>query len=653
MGSFGIFGLEKYFDEVVSGGRLDEGLRAHLNRSIHAQMSTILVGCFCALLSAWTCYIYTRHSALFWFAIALSVAAVIRIAATYVHKRQSGLRDDGWLLHIYPIAAFGFAGCVGLVASTTIAINAPIVIQLLAMTYAIAYASGISMRSAGRPVIALGQVGLTIVPILVMLVMAGSLAHYVLAIIIPGMMVGTTALTITLFRTMTKQANLNEDLRMMADVIERQAHEDPITELLNRAGLDNKLTEACAAIPQDAQLALIWLDLHRFKEVNDSLGHTAGDLLLNEMGRRLTEICPDSSVIARFGSDEFVIGVALADRHKAERLCQKISDALAQPVRVAGQRIESGAAVGAALMPDDAQTLEKLMQSADIALFNAKIGGRHKVSFFDHSMTRALARRKEMEADLRTAIQKDELSVFFQPIVDLETGKVRCFEALLRWFHPEKGELRPDEFIPVAEETGLIITLGNWVTAQAARAAATWPDDVMLAVNLSPVQIKAPGAALGILAAIKDAGLDPRRVELEVTESLFLEDDDSTARFMQDLAQKGVRFALDDFGTGYSALHYINKYPFRKIKVDRSFVSGPDHGPKTDAIIRAVAEMGATLDMEIVAEGLETIGQVQFVKQAGCTLGQGFFFSRAVPDYLAAILLAEEEERLGATRLAG
>jgi predicted signal transduction protein with EAL and GGDEF domain len=310
--------------------------------------------------------------------------------------------------------------------------------------------------------------------------------------------------------------------------------------------------------------------------------------------------------------------------------------------------------MGVALLPDDGPDIETVMRSADQALYHAKVGGRNQLRFFDPAMTRELVRKKEIEAELRAAIRKDELSIFFQPIVDLKTGRIRTFEALVRWFHPEKGELRPDEFIPVAEETGVIITLGNWITAQAAKAAAQWPQHVTLAVNLSPLQLRAPGAALGILNAIREAGLPPSRLELEVTESLFIEESEHTARFMDELAAQGVRFALDDFGTGYSSLAYINRFPFKKIKVDRSFVSGPNVGRKSDAIIRAVAEMGATLEMEIVAEGLETIEQVEAVRNAGCTLGQGYYFSRAVPDFLAAMLLAQEREgRDIVTRLAG
>jgi len=620
---------------------------------LHTQVCSLVIGIVCAMLTIWTCYFNTGHKTLLWLATILSAISLFRLGVALIYRGNCFPRGYEWLQNIYPVVAFGFAACVGLMTSTTLLIDAGSMIQILAMTYAMTYASGISMRNAGRPVVALGQLAITVIPILIALLGIGTIASYMLAIVIPGMAAGMVTVTIKLFQTMTAQANLTENYRVMADSIERHAHEDPVTGLINRTGLDSALRQLAASLNHGEQLALIWIDLHHFKAVNETMGHAAGDLMLREMGRRLRKEMPEHATVARFSSDEFVVATRIAGRRATERLCRQISETLAQPVRLQGQLIESGGAIGVALMPEDEPTLDKLMQSADIALLNAKLGGRNQVRFFDNAMTRQLARRKEIESGLRSAIHKDELSVFFQPIIDLETGKVRSFEALVRWFHPEKGELRPDEFIPLAEETGLIITLGNWVTARAAIAASSWPEDVKLAVNLSPVQIKAPGAALGILAAIKQAGLNPRRLELEVTESLFLEDNENTKRFMQDLSFEGVQFALDDFGTGYSALHYINKYPFGKIKVDRSFVSGPTHGPRSDAIIRAVAEMGSTLGMEIVAEGLETIEQVQFVKRAGCTLGQGYFFSRAVPDYLAAILLAEEAEQLESKRLAG
>jgi diguanylate cyclase (GGDEF)-like protein len=430
------------------------------------------------------------------------------------------------------------------------------------------------------------------------------------------------------------------------------ARTDVVTGLANRAGLNHAIAEQLGAIAPGQALALFWLDLDRFKEVNDLLGHPVGDQVLSEVARRLRETAPAGAVMARFGGDEFIIVCRVESRIACERLAARVLDNATRPMRVNDARLEVPCSMGVAILPEDGTDADSLMQAADLALYHAKIGGKNHSRFFDKSMSRDLLRRREIETELRAAIQRDELSIFFQPIVDLETGRIRTFEALVRWFHPEKGELTPDEFIPVAEETGVIVTLGNWITAQAARTAVHWPDDVTLAVNLSPLQIKAPGAALGILSALREAGLDPSRLELEVTESLFLDDNQSTANFISELSAAGVHFALDDFGIGYSSLGSINKFPFSKIKVDRSFVSGPNVGRKSEAIIRAVAEMGARLDMEIVAEGIETVEQVQAVRSTGCTLGQGYYFSRAVPDYLAAMLLAQERESVAARAVA-
>jgi len=461
-------------------------------------------------------------------------------------------------------------------------------------------------------------------------------------LLIPAM-ISIIMITFGVLRDSVESAETN--LRL-AEKMQLLARTDVVTGLYNRAGLNHHLIERLMGHASGRMIALFWLDLDRFKEVNDTLGHPVGDRVLSEIASRLQNCSPTDAIIARFGGDEFIIVCEAEGRSELERMATQLLVEIGRPILIDGNRLEIQSSVGIACMPDDGHDIDMLMQSADLALYRSKIDGRNRFSFFDPSMTRDLVRRREIEAELRMAIQRDELSIFFQPIVDLATGRIRSFEALVRWFHPEKGELKPDEFIPVAEETGVIITLGNWITAKAAKAAAQWPDDVTLCVNLSPLQIRAPGAALGILAAIREAGLPPSRLELEVTESVFLEANQTTELFMEQLTSAGVRFALDDFGTGYSSLGYLHKYPFSKIKVDRSFVSGINVGKKSEAIIRAVAEMATTLDMEIVAEGLETVEQVRAVRAAGCTLGQGFYFSRAVPDYLAAMLLAQEQDEV-------
>ena len=253
------------------------------------------------------------------------------------------------------------------------------------------------------------------------------------------------------------------------------ARTDVVTGLLNRAGLNHVLVERVMALAAEQKLALFWLDLDRFKEVNDTLGHQVGDRLLTEVGMRLRQCAPEGACVARFGGDEFIVATEVADRAAVERLAALMLDQISRPIRIDDDRLEIASSMGIAILPDDGPDLDTVMQGADLALYHAKVNGRHQASYFDPSMTRNLVRRKEIEAELRLALQHDELSVFFQPLIDLSTGRIRAFEALVRWFHPEKGELRPDEFIPVAEETGAIITLGNWITGQAARVAATWP----------------------------------------------------------------------------------------------------------------------------------------------------------------------------------
>ncbi|MEO6386733.1 MAG: EAL domain-containing protein [Croceibacterium sp.] len=628
-------------------------MRRKLVETLYTQPTSLAAGAIAGIACTGTAMALSENRAITVVGAVLIATALARVVISVWLARNTKARDARSLETVYEIGAFTYAFLAGLVAALTIYFNSGNQLQTLTVTYALVYGVGISARNAGRPAIAIGQLLLSALPIIVVGPLVGGVVFYVLSGTMIIVLIGVMSITMNVFRTLKEQIFAAEASAQMADRMRELARTDVVTGLANRAGLNHDMAEMLMVVPETQKLALFWLDIDRFKEINDTLGHPVGDKVLAEVANRLRFAAPPDATVARFGGDEFIVVAQVTDRAESERLARALADEVSRPTRIDGHRIETAASMGVALLPDDGSDIDTLMQGSDLALYHAKIGGRNQICFFDTSMTRELVRRKEIETELRAAIQRDELSIFFQPIVDLETGRIRTFEALVRWFHPEKGELRPDEFIPVAEETGVIITLGNWITAQAAKAAAGWPDDVTIAVNLSPLQIKAPGAALGILSAIREAGLDPRRLELEVTESLFLDDDANTARFIDDLSKEGVRFALDDFGTGYSSLGYINKFPFKKIKVDRSFVSGPNIGRKSDAIIRAVAEMGATLDMDIVAEGLETIEQVQAVRAAGCTLGQGYYFSRAVPDYLAAMLLSQEREAETKARIAG
>ncbi|AZI34689.1 EAL domain-containing protein [Caenibius tardaugens NBRC 16725] len=624
---------------------VDDRVRALLLGTLYTQPTSLAIGAINGVASAVIAAYVTDNRLLVVASILLILIAVTRVALSHWIGRQTILPEHArrWET-AYEIGAFSYSIMLGLIAALSIGLQVNGHVQVMTVAVALCYGTGIAARNAGRPNIAIGQLFLSLVPVIIALFYVGSLAYIVLAITVTLLVPAMMSISLNVFGTLRQSITEAQNNAELAERMQILARTDVVTGIANRAGLNHELTEKSLALPADRKLMLLWADLDRFKEVNDTLGHPVGDKVLAEVAKRLTEQAPKSATLARFGGDEFIMVCEIDARKQAEDIASHVLGEISRPFRLDGERLTVGASLGVALLPDDGADIATLMQCADLALYHAKVGGGQTVSFFDAAMTRDLVRRREIEAELRAAIQRDELSIFFQPIVDLETGRIRAFEALVRWFHPEKGELRPDEFIPVAEETGVIITLGNWITSQAAKACAQWPEDVSVAVNLSPAQIRAPGAALGIHNALREAGLDPSRLELEVTESLFLDDDENTGRFMDELSALGVRFALDDFGTGFSSLGYINKFPFKKIKVDRSFVSGPNVGRKSEAIIRAVAKMGSTLEMDIVAEGLETVEQVNAVRDAGCNLGQGYYFSRAVPDYLAVMLLARERD---------
>jgi len=623
---------------------LSARVRRTLVSTLYTQPASLAIGAFNGVASTAVAAWVSGEDILYTGCILLTVIAMARVVASLGLSPDQTHTSTQKLELVYEVGAFSYAFVLGGIAALTIALQTTASVEVLMIANATCYGVGICARNAGRPTIAMGQLCLVCFPIMAAALYIGSLALLALFVNMLLLIPAMASITLNVFKVLRDSIASAETSARMADTMQILARTDVVTGLANRAGLNHVMVESMMDLKGDQQMALIWIDLDRFKEVNDLLGHPIGDKVLAEVANRLREVAPKGTTVARFGGDEFVFYGPVEDRREAERLANEIHIEVMRPLRVNGRSLDVRVSLGVALMPDDAKEIETLMQRSDLALYHAKVAGRSQTSFFNPDMTRDLVRRRQIEDELRSAIIRDELSIYFQPIIHLETGKILAFEALVRWFHPEKGELHPDEFIPIAEETGVIVTLGNWITTQAAKACSQWPEHVSVAVNLSPMQIRAPGAALGIINALREANLDPRRLELEVTESLFLDDNHATAAFIEELSSRGVRFALDDFGTGYSSLGYINNFPFSKIKVDRSFVSGPNVGKKTDAIICAVAELGSQLDLDIVAEGIETIDQLQAVREAGCTLGQGYYFSRAVPDYLAAMLLTQESD---------
>jgi diguanylate cyclase (GGDEF)-like protein len=418
--------------------------------------------------------------------------------------------------------------------------------------------------------------------------------------------------------------------------VARLASEDPLTGLPNRRVLRTALEQICARLLSDEvgerrEFAVLFLDLDRFKFINDTLGHRIGDLLLQQVARRLRSSLRDIDVLARLGGDEFAILVpAFESLDFIDALADKLAGAVAKPYEIDGYQIRSGISIGIAVGPHDGMNADELLVAADLALYAVKSSGRNAHKFYQSTMTKDLANRRRIEIDLREAIEKNELTLAYQPIISLKSNAVVGFEALVRWQHPSRGVVQPSEFIAVAEDSGLILPLGHWVLAEACRQAALWPGDLKIAVNLSPVQFSDSHLLDKIKQVLADTGLAPQRLELEITERIFM-DSEVTLSMLRALKELGIRISMDDFGTGYSSLSYLRSFPFDKIKVDRAFVSDLDDGTEHIVIVQAVCHIASALGMTTTAEGVETAEQRQFLEMLGCDEAQGNLFSAPVP----------------------
>jgi diguanylate cyclase (GGDEF)-like protein len=429
--------------------------------------------------------------------------------------------------------------------------------------------------------------------------------------------------------------------------ISHMARHDALTNLPNRTLFREQLEKALRLAKRSDQLAVLCLDLDHFKEINDSLGHPVGDALLKEAAHRLTECVTEHDTVARLGGDEFAIVQFCSDCDPSavSSLASHIVEKIAAPFDIGGHQLVVGVSIGISLAPEDGKNPDELLKKADLALYRAKADGRGTYRFFEAGMDARAQARRVLELDLRAALQRDEFEVYYQPIRDIASDCIVAFEALVRWNHSLRGMIAPVNFIPLAEETGLILPLGDWVLRQACRDAAGWSEAVTVAVNLSPVQFRNPSLVSSVKAALQASGLPASRLELEITESVLLQNSEATLAVLHELRGFGVRISLDDFGTGYSSLSYLRSFPFDKIKIDRSFVSELATREDSMAIVRAVTGLGKSLGIVTTAEGVETDAQFDLLRREGCTQAQGFLFSPPRPAAEVERMLARPRAR--------
>ncbi len=432
--------------------------------------------------------------------------------------------------------------------------------------------------------------------------------------------------TIVVWGRMKERAAVEKRMHHMA-------HHDALTGLPNRISFGIRLEEAFERMQKNkTHLALLCLDLDKFKEVNDTLGHLFGDMLLVEVSKRFKEVVRARDMVARLGGDEFVIiSEHLEKCEDVTHLAKRLVDHLSKPYELDGNTVVAASSIGIAVAPENGTNPVTLLKNADLALYRAKAETPGGYRFFEKNMDAELRLRRDLESDLREAVQRGDFALHYQPQYDLQTSTLIGYEALVRWPHPTKGLILPAEFIALAEETGLIIPLGEWILRRACLDAQMWPSSVKIAVNLSPAQFMKNDTSGMVKRIAQETGINPERIELEITENLLLQNTETVMHQLTNLRNLGVTIVMDDFGTGYSSLSYLSRFPFDKIKIDQTFVQNLDKDPSVAAIVNSIVSLGKTLSMTVIAEGVENEAQAKILFDAGCTRVQGYLFGKPMP----------------------
>lgn len=628
--------LSRWRAKAAIDAQQNADVRRSLVETLYASPASLTIGAIAGSAVSIAAARVANDALISWITLFICGVAMSRsVSASYFHRnlvRGIAKGSRGWEL-AYELGAWFYAGALGLLAFAALIRSGDAIVHMLTVSLAAGYAGGISGRNAGRVHIAVGQVFLTLAPTAVGLWQVDDVGYKILSGVLVIMIPGMAEISATTHRIVLEALNGKQQKSLLAAKFEKLARYDSLTGVENRMAMQMRirdLFEECDA--ERDGLAVIWMDLDRFKEINDSLGHMVGDQLLVLVAEKIGLALAGRGTISRFGGDEFIILCRNTGRQGAAEIAADILDYFQEPFEVGGHHLTVTASIGVAIAPQDGRDRDEILQHADMALYHAKNGGRNRYNLFEWSMKERFHRIREIEVGLRRAIERGEFSMRYQPIFDLETGKVACCEALIRWRHPVLGDVSPGEFIPIAESISMIGPISEWVLGQACAAAALWPDDVRVAVNISPALLRSGDLPRTVIACLYASGLKARRLELEVTESVFLEDNLHTSQLLRELQRIGLRLALDDFGTGYSSLSYLRSYKFDTIKVDQSFMAGVHKSYEDRAIIQAVAHLASALEMETVAEGIETQEQLRYANDAGFTNVQGYLLCHPLDD---------------------
>jgi diguanylate cyclase (GGDEF)-like protein len=577
--------------------------------------------------------------------VLILVVGISRSISAVYFQRQLAHKDDLaspiWGA-AYELGAWVYAALLGLHSFATLTMTDAASLHVLSVGMVASYAGGISGRNAGRVHVAVGQTCFSLMPTSLGLILAGGLGYIVLGVLCFLMIFAMAEITKTTHNIVLQALLAKNEKALLAQKFERLARYDSLTGVENRMAMQMRLRDLFEQRSSDQEaMAILWMDLDRFKEINDSLGHIVGDQLLCQVAERVTHALAGRGHVSRFGGDEFIIICPYADRVVAESVASDVMQEFSSEFETGGYSLTVTASMGIAVAPADGRDSDELLQHADLALYQAKHGGRNRHSRFDWSMKERQNRIYELEVGLRAALANGDLRLHYQPIFNSETGRIVICEALMRWDHPRLGPISPGEFIPIAESSSMIEPITTWALERACLDAMEWDDDIRVAVNISPALIKSDGLSRSVMAALLKAGMRARRLELEVTESTFLEDDGHTHLILAEMRRIGLRLALDDFGTGYSSLGSLRSHAFDTIKVDQSFMRGVGENPRDRAIAQSVAYLARSLDVETVAEGIETEEQLRYAREVGFTNVQGFVLARPMPADALLELMAQ------------
>jgi diguanylate cyclase (GGDEF)-like protein len=616
-----IIGLDDHAD--------DDRLYGHLVHSLFTSKSSLYSSNIMGLAVTVAAYVITGDK-IFFLAIAATVLFGMwrfKTVNEFSAKRKAAAtrRDYEKFDQAFFLSSLAFGLTIGLVSCRLIFFPPWAEGHALAAASAIGYAMGFVARNAGRPKLVIGQV----VACLGLFAVGYALNHerfgelYVAMLL--GAMIANIYVAISLYKNIVSVYHATTETEFLA-------HFDKLTRLANRFTFTKLVADAIENDPQQP-FAVMFVDLDKFKDINDTLGHTVGDAVICEMARRIQACVGELAQIARFGGDEFLIKLNQSDKNSVLAAVQHLLATLSLPYSIGSNVVRATASLGVSRYPDHGQVVEELIKKADIALYEAKQDGGAGFRIFDRNLENKLNEMRKIETAMRAGIEKGEFIPYFQPIYSLRTHEIVSFEALARWDNADFAKVAPSVFIPIAENAGLIDEIGAQILRRACAAAKNWPDNVGLAVNVSAKQFRRPAHLFAaIVKALRETGLSPKRLSVEVTESLLISDPAATRKTIEQFALLGVQFSLDDFGTGYSSLSYLKDFPFRKIKIDKSFTDTMASHPASASIIRAVSQIASDIHLDVVAEGIESPEQETMLAGFGVKYGQGYYFSRPVPE---------------------